>query len=214
MVAACYFRMRNENLDNHEMTEVERMFRGLKNNAPLTFEEIAHAPAGSRRFRTVLSESIGANDLNVRKMGHNSRAHLEKFSAKMALAFHYKFVRTPIPLGGGVYINLRNNLHYLVGAVPPAELPFGIIDHLNQGVKTSAGQFEYRYALGTDFEGGAFQVNFNDNWVITMVTSSDSRFIINSASPISVFTPSCSWKVEETPDTWSLSTREVYNAGK
>lgn len=209
IVAACYFRMRN-NVDQIESREIEGMLRGLKNNAPLTFDEIAFALPGSTKLKRLLEERHGPNDLTVRRMGMNSRAHLERFSAKLALAMHYKLVKKSLPEGEYVYINLRNNLHFLLGAVPPADLPFGLISQLEQGSKTSFGQFEYRYVLGIDFEGGAFQANFNNNWVITMITAARGEFQVNSSSARKVFRPRDGWRVQEVADTWSLATRREY----
>lgn len=99
-------------------------------------------------------------------------AHLTTFCAKLGMALYREHVGEPLPLTGAVY-----SLYFLNAGLSQktADAILSILptpERLSQGVKTSSGQFEYRYN-SDDRTIVAALASFHDNLFIHVFATSD-----------------------------------------
>jgi hypothetical protein len=160
-----------------EQAEFERLLRALRNNCPDVFDEMYFSRGGERSIRRSLRDKLGHEDFVLMKLGELANKHLTVFGAKLAFAFHYKILGRCLPVTGGAFVSVQNQLDALLDRMPDLGIRFDAPQALQQGTKSTSGQFEYRTTLATDFEGGAFQAIFHDNFVLTLMTISDLSLI-------------------------------------
>ncbi len=163
-----------------------KLVQAVHNNSKGTFQEMVGPRTGDKIIKRQIRAALGSDDFHLLTFGSNARMHCQLFGAKLAFAFHYKFLGRPLPTDGGAIVSIHNQVDFALNRAPHLEIAFNDIESLRQGKWNSEGQFEYRMSLATDFEGGLFQAFFHKNLLFTLITSADGSKLLNEDVPVHV----------------------------
>jgi hypothetical protein len=126
-----------------DMTEAqEKHFRkiaaGIRNNQPQVIDEIL-LNSSPINFAGLISPDI--SELSLISMGPCIQSHIDRIADKLALSAFRKFFGVCTPSDCLVWHRWATNYSAINGEIPEVPLPLGPPIHIEQGKKTSRGQF-------------------------------------------------------------------------
>ncbi|NKL66832.1 hypothetical protein [Rhizobium leguminosarum] len=144
-VAAYFAKLDRASFDDDWKFKEAEAQRGLLNAIAPGFLDELYDPTTATKTMLPTSGGILVPQLIITANGPLTRAYLKVFGAKMGMALYREHVGEALPLEGEVFVTWSLN----VGFRP--EISEGILnslpglDRLEQGKKTSQGQFDYRF---------------------------------------------------------------------
>jgi hypothetical protein len=143
-VAAYFAKLDKASCDDWKCKEAEAQ-RGLLNAIAPGFLDELYDPTTATNTALPTSGGIFVPQFVITANGPLTRAYLKVFGAKMAMALYREHVGAALPLEGEVFVTWSLNVGFrseISEAILDA-LPW--LDRLEQGKKTSQGQFDYRF---------------------------------------------------------------------
>lgn len=144
IAASCLSLIPRRNLEGDWKTEaMVRLLPALDRYAPGVRAEMVRSKQKRRWLWT--PQGLIEPHVELEADGPILAAHLSVFAAKLAMALYREHIGEPLPLDGAVYTThfLNSGLNQAQADAMLGIMP--IAGQLQQGRKSSAGQFEYRY---------------------------------------------------------------------
>jgi uncharacterized membrane protein len=153
------------------LSELMRIKGAVDWQIPGLREELFDERRARRRWLWTPSGLL-TEHVEVNADGPILRNHLIVFAAKLGMALYREHVGEPLPLDGAVY-----SMHFLNAGLSQQTADamlriMPIFGRLEQGRKTSEGQFEYRYNCDNKSILAAF-AHFHNNLFVNVIATAD-----------------------------------------
>jgi hypothetical protein len=154
--------------------EIASAFRGLRNNFPALFDELAADPEEMREA-LVKARAVFPNATGALAIGPRMHALLARFAARVGLALHYDLCRQVVPAAGAVLVRVFSNAS-LVDGVFPSDFAALLGDPrtLRQGSKSAEDQFSYASKALDDLSISAHIATFRMSFAVQAFVARDA----------------------------------------
>ncbi len=148
-----------------EWAHLRKLIRGIWNNQPQVIDEVVNNTA-QIRFGSVLTPTSEGPALVT--MGDALQSHIDRVADKLALAALKKLKGTGVSKRGLVWHDWRTNYDFSMSNVPKVPVSFGPLSFIEQGSKTSKGQFAFRASDATG-ENAVFRFALQKRVLLTSI---------------------------------------------